>query len=52
MTAMVVTTDAKGATSVIATDAKRRWIDRVATGPERRGRLVGRKTTFVAYQQG
>ena len=30
----VVTTDAAGTTTVIATDAKRRWIDHVAIGPD------------------
>ena len=29
----VMSTDASGTTTVIATDAKRRWIDHVATGP-------------------
>src|SRR3977135_2061434 len=29
----VVATDASGKTSVIATDARHRWIDHVATGP-------------------
>ena len=39
----VVATDATGESRAVATDAKQRWIDQVALGPGRRGRVVGRQ---------
>jgi WD40 repeat protein len=48
----VVTTDTKGATSVIATDAKRRWIDRVAAGPDGAVAWSAGKQAFVHTSKG
>jgi WD40 repeat protein len=43
----VVETDAKGATRTLATDAKRRWIDHVALGPDGAVAWSAGKTAFV-----
>ena len=51
MTARCSRPTRSGKASSIATDAKRRWIDHVAVGPRRRGRLVGRQTGFRAGRQ-
>src|SRR5262249_28221592 len=43
----VVAIDANGETTVLATDAKRRWIDHVAVGPNGSFAWSAGKTTFV-----
>jgi len=43
----LVATDAKGETSVLATDAKRRWIDNVALHPDGAFAWSAGKTAFV-----
>jgi WD40 repeat protein len=43
----VIATDAAGATSIIAVDVKRRWIDHVALGPDGTIAWSGGKTAFV-----
>ena len=48
----VMATDASGATTVIATDAKRRWIDRVAIGPAGSTAWSAGKTAFVRTGKG
>jgi len=48
----VVATAADGATRVIATDAKRRWIDRVAAGPDGAVAWSAGKQAFVRTGKG
>ena len=48
----VVVSDATGASSVIATDAKRRWIDRVALGPDGAVAWSAGKQAFVRTGKG
>ncbi len=48
----VVATDASGASTVIATDAKHRWIDRVAIGPAGAVAWSAGKTAFVRTAKG
>jgi hypothetical protein len=48
----VMATDASGATTVIATDAKRRWIDCVAIGPAGSTAWSAGKTAFVRTGKG
>jgi WD40 repeat protein len=48
----VVATDAAGVTSVIATDAKRRWIDRVAAGHDGAVAWSAGKQAFVRTRKG
>ena len=48
----VVALDAKGETSVLATDAKRRWIDNVALHPEGAVAWSAGKTAFVRSGKG
>ena len=48
----VVATDANGATSTIATDAKRRWVDHVATGPDGAVAWSAGKTAYALAGKG
>src|SRR5712691_9869533 len=48
----VAATDAKGETRVLATDEKRRWIDRVAAGPDGAVAWSAGKTAFVRTGRG
>jgi len=48
----VVATDAQGATTVIATDARHRWIDHVALGPGGAVAWSAGKTAFVRTAKG
>jgi WD40 repeat protein len=48
----VVVTAADGATQVVATDAKRRWIDRVALGPDAAVAWSAGKQAFVRTSKG
>jgi len=48
----VVTTDASGASTVIATDSKHRWIDHVAIGPAGAIAWSAGKTAFVRAGKG
>ncbi|MGP0092697.1 MAG: WD40 repeat domain-containing protein [Xanthobacteraceae bacterium] len=48
----VVVTDVDGATQLIATDAKRRWIDHVAAGPDGAVAWSAGKTAFVRPAKG
>ena len=48
----VFATDAKGESRLIATDAKRRWIDHVAAGPDGAVAWSAGKTAFGAGRQG
>jgi len=48
----VVVTDAKGTTETLAADAKHRWIDRVALGPERAVAWSAGKQVFVRTAKG
>src|ERR1700754_134055 len=48
----VVSLDAKGATTTLATDAKRRWIDNVALHPEGTVAWSAGKTAFVRSGKG
>jgi len=48
----VVATEASGTTSVIATDAKRRWIDQVAVGPNGALAWSAGKSAFVRSPKG
>jgi len=48
----VAATDASGATTVLATDAKRRWIDHVAVGPNGALAWSAGKTAFVRSGKG
>jgi WD40 repeat protein len=48
----VIATDAQGATTVIATDARRRWIDHVALGPDGAVAWSAGKTAFVRTAKG
>ena len=48
----VVATDASGATTAIAADAKRRWIDQVAVGPNGALAWSAGKTAFVRSPKG
>ena len=47
----VVATDATGASHTLATDAKRRWIDRVALGPDGAVAWSAGKTAFVQAKE-
>ena len=47
-----VTTGAKGEPDILATDDKRRWIDRVATGPDGAVAWSSGKTVFVRAAKG
>src|SRR5215469_4239700 len=48
----VIATDAAGTTTAIATDAKRRWIDRVAAGPDGAVAWAAGKQAFVRTGKG
>jgi WD40 repeat protein len=48
----VVASDSSGATQVIATDAKHRWIDHVAAGPDGAVAWSAGKTAFVCPAKG
>ena len=48
----VFSTDAKGESRLIATDAKRRWIDQVAAGPDGAVAWSAGKTAFVQSGKG
>jgi WD40 repeat protein len=48
----VAITDAKGQTRCVATDAKRRWIDNVASGPDGAFAWSAGKTAFVQTARG
>ena len=48
----VIATDASGASAVIATDVKHRWIDRVAIGPAGAVAWSAGKTAFVRTSKG
>src|SRR5262249_54259070 len=48
----VVATDAAGSTTVVATDTKRRWIDRVATGADGAVGWSSGKQAFVRTRKG
>ena len=48
----VMATDANGKSSVIATDAKRRWIDHVATGPDGAVAWSAGKSAYVMTGKG
>jgi hypothetical protein len=48
----VVVTDAAGESSTVAADAKRRWIDRVALGPDGAVAWSAGKTAFVRAKKG
>jgi WD40 repeat protein len=48
----VIATDAAGQSTVIATDPKRRWIDRVAIGPDGAVAWSAGKTAFVKTAKG
>jgi WD40 repeat protein len=48
----VVATDAKGASETLATDAKHRWIDRVALGPDGAVAWAAGKQAFVRTGKG
>jgi WD40 repeat protein len=48
----VIATDAQGRSSVIATDPRRRWIDRVAIGPDGAVAWSAGKTAFVKTAKG
>ena len=48
----VVSTDANGETQILATDEKRRWIDRVATGPDDAVAWSAGKSAYVRTGKG
>jgi WD40 repeat protein len=48
----VVATDSTGKTSLVATDAKRRWIDQIALGPDGAVAWSAGKTVFVRTNKG